>query len=195
MIREPWKLPDEQIDREYFEKHKAIASRNEILWRQNGTRINLVRFTIVADRYLVVTGDLGEAVYQWGESITFQFLAGLSLSYFASKCQASEHGRGYESWSDELARKCLQEDVDRADESEERAQLAKKAIDAGAYEDLHSWTRWVFDESIEDGRYEQYWEQGHLGMRPDIRCQIQLRGLKLAFKAVSEHMETLRQPA
>jgi len=67
----------------------------------------LIRYTIVGGINLVVTGDLGSAVYRWGEPISFPWLGGLHLWYMMSKCEASEWGREAREWNGEQAARGL----------------------------------------------------------------------------------------
>lgn len=39
-----------------------------------------------------MVGDIGEAVYEWGQDVTLDFLANCDLHYFFGKMQASEEG-------------------------------------------------------------------------------------------------------
>ncbi len=49
---------------------------------------------------LVVTGDVGEAVYWWGNhSLDLSWVSKCELDYFAGKCRASEEGRAYCEWN------------------------------------------------------------------------------------------------
>lgn len=71
-------------------------------WRKPGTGIYGVRYILDGGK-LMVTGDLGEAVYVWGGTLTFQSIANMDASYFHSKCEASELGRTYAGWSKDVA--------------------------------------------------------------------------------------------
>lgn len=53
---------------------------------------------IIHRRWLTVVGDIGEAVFEWGEDLTLEFLAALEFSYFLGKCRASDSGRKFEQW-------------------------------------------------------------------------------------------------
>lgn len=65
-----------------------------INWQKPGRWDYGCRFIIHAN-WLTVIGDLGEAVYQWGERLTPEFLAKLNFDYFMGKCVASEVGRPF----------------------------------------------------------------------------------------------------
>lgn len=77
----------------------------EILrWKAPGTFLYFVEY-IARQNTLMVRGDIGEAVYCWPGKISLEWVANHDLSYFHSKCQASEYGRMtqcYE-WNDEKA--------------------------------------------------------------------------------------------
>jgi len=66
---------------------------------------------IINGKFLTVQGDYGDAVYFWSGkgTLTFEWLSGLSLDYFAGKCQASEYGSGFKSWDSDKARDYLEE--------------------------------------------------------------------------------------
>ncbi len=79
----------------------------ELVFRKVRSTDWLIRYTIVGGINLVVTGDLGSAVYRWGEPISFPWLGGLELSYMMSKCEASQWGRQVREWSGEEAARGL----------------------------------------------------------------------------------------
>lgn len=103
------------IDKTYFENaerafkdHKAVLGSSEQLgiqklnWRKPGTGIYGISY-LIHGPYLIVTGDCGEAVYQWSQNITFDFVAGCDIGYFHSKCEASDKGRHNVHWDAQLA--------------------------------------------------------------------------------------------
>ena len=56
---------------------------------------------IITGGTLIVTGDYGDAIYQWNERITWKWFADMDIHYFSGKCQASEKGRRYVDWDSE----------------------------------------------------------------------------------------------
>ncbi len=48
-------------------------------------------------------GDIGEAVFEWSEDLTLDFLASLNFDYFLGKCQASPAGKEFEQWDGRVA--------------------------------------------------------------------------------------------
>lgn len=129
---------------------------------------------------LIVTGDLGDAIYQWSDRISVTFLAGCNLDYFASKCLASEHGRGYAERSMELARlefadrmRWLQEEPE--DDSERQAVDAAADFDDWS-DDPEGYAREIYEEGGDSELTRIYAE---LGMAPSLRCRAHLVGLKM----------------
>lgn len=92
------------LAREWFKDHVATqnhygqdalgADVRVINWRRPNTSNYAVRFILIGG-YVLVTGDVGEAVYGFGCPVTFDFLAQCDWHYFINKCCASETGRDY----------------------------------------------------------------------------------------------------
>ena len=109
------------IRNDWFKTHVAkfdettFSDGTKILrldWRRPGEVWYWVRY-IISGRFLMVCGDIGEAVYEWSENLTWEFLAGCDSHYFASKCMASECGRGGRTWDSEVAEYNLQDNINR----------------------------------------------------------------------------------
>ncbi len=177
-----------------------------IKWHQPGTSFYSVTY-IIRRNYLYVSGDIGEAVYCWGSTISPEFLAVCSLDYFAGKCQASEYGRGYKTWNGDIAYKsCIsyikdmiaEETCDNyypvvaEDVSPEqiKAYLSKKA-DGMTTGDLkeacyskYSLSRWLEDYGVEVFG-QDFWELS-FGEVIDIRCEGHLIGIKMAAEQLKK---------
>lgn len=139
----------------------------ELVFRKVESTDWLIRYTIVGGNNLVVTGDLGCAVYAWGSRISFRWLGGCNLSYLLSKCEASEWGRAAQVWSGEEAARglawhvsqmdrdrrqawrALREDVSRRELNEAMSTRENWAAFAGL------WLRQVWDDL--DGIWEIGW--------------------------------------
>lgn len=89
--------------KEWFSSHVASIPADRIFsniepyvinWRSPDTGNYAMQF-IIHRNYLVVLGDVGEAVYGWGQPLTLEFLKNCDWHYFAGKCVASETGRNY----------------------------------------------------------------------------------------------------
>ena len=94
----------------WFKDHVATFSTfkdengntiEKLIWKKPDSGICMVNYTLFG-RYLIVTGDLGHAIYSWGQNINFKWVSECDLGYFAAKCDASENGRLYKDWDSEL---------------------------------------------------------------------------------------------
>lgn len=100
------------IREEWFKDHAPTFSDHGpfkmLLWRHPDSTNYYVRY-IIHSNVLYVSGDIGEAVYIWGQALTWEWLAGLNLDYFAEKCEASETGRDYVGWDERYGNARLKE--------------------------------------------------------------------------------------
>lgn len=101
--RERWFKKHVAHRHDYLEQSNIGLPISVIDWREPGTSIFAIRY-IISGRSLMVTGDAGDAVFEWSEGITFEFLNNCNLGYFAGKCQASEVGRRYVQWDSDACR-------------------------------------------------------------------------------------------
>jgi hypothetical protein len=177
----------------YFAKHEAAYSRADVggaviehlVWRQPGTSINRIDYVCLNGARLLVSGDLGDAIYTTGAH-DLSWWTRCDLHYFAGKCAASEHGRGYRTWDDDAARRRLREEVARIQEDGEDvdAQLVSDA-DAAILAGHGEWETWM-RESAEALFGDDWWEfVPNFGVRPDQRCALHLIGLKAAMTQVA----------
>ena len=102
MIQQEQNQKSHALAAEWFKDHKAtatnfLAAENEgvqILWRKPDSGNYAVTFTIFGS-YVIVTGDVGDAIYGFGQLITLEKLQTFDWHYFIHKCCASETGRNY----------------------------------------------------------------------------------------------------
>lgn len=196
---------DESLRAEYFAKHLAEYSRAELgratverlIWRAPGTSINRVDYLCDGGR-LFVAGDLGDAIYITGAH-DLAWWTRCDLHYFASKCDASEYGRGYKTWDDDACRGRVNEQVEqmRADGETvdaERVSAALNAIDYGR----DVWQEWMRDEAS-DLFGDEWWDfVPTWGIVPDQRCALHLAGLKAAMaqlRAATPALSATEAPA
>jgi hypothetical protein len=71
-----------------------------LVWKAPNTSICFMRF-VRAGSTLMVSGDVGDAVYQWPSTQSLRWMSDTHISYFMGKCQASPHGRGFKIWDEE----------------------------------------------------------------------------------------------
>jgi hypothetical protein len=185
---------------EWFKEHRAtfvcdnpveepVKFITVINW-QNPASWNYGCRFIIHRRWLCVVGDIGEAVYEWGQDLTLEFLAQIDFGYFHSKCQASEKGRSYEMFDPEVAEKNRLERVKELTETpdEDKGEDDKKELEI-----LSDSSRIAFEEYSEIAR-DYYHETGDvegassistMGTVPDARCIGHFIGLKMAIEQLT----------
>jgi hypothetical protein len=165
----------------------------EILtWRQPESSIYFIRY-IKNRGTLSVSGDVGDAIYQWHHSIgSMECIAGLEVDYFASKCMASENGRGYKEWNEDEAKKDIEDYITECekewDDEEKALDIREKFAILDGNEALSSmgeWHAWLHENGYEFFG-DDYYEFGNIGTVVDMRCHSHLYGLKLAIKQLTE---------
>lgn len=176
----------------WFPGHKAdltTASLGGILmerlvWKKPSTNINRIDY-LCDGPHLIVTGDLGDAVYEAGAN-GLAWWAGISrgsLSYFASKCVASEYGRGYKEWDEDLALLILRDRF--AQDGRDGAREWRKLQEFGGLDVLHSegeWNAWLAESAHEVwGANWSDHEPWGVGRAVALRCEGHLLGLQLAL--------------
>lgn len=161
-------------------------NENEITvlnWKKPGTFTYYIRY-ILDGNYLIVTGDVGEAIYQWYDILTLEFLNECNLSYFAGKCQASEAGRDFKEWDNDKAQKQVKEYIEEYDDLSWDKFL--EAGGDGGFSDEKEWGRWLDDNGYDilgEDHYE--WSYG-CGFKIHSRCEYHKIGLEMAFKQLEE---------
>lgn len=178
----------------WFKDHTATLHTVEL----NGAAVESLRWSkpgssncridyLAHSRHLFVTGDLGEAVYAVYSPASLEWWAKCDIGYFAGKCMASEHGRGYKSFSSDSAKVEIAEII--ADDSchDEPGTLAKKFTEADGplYPNFREeWTEWLHSDGY-GVLGSDYYEYGNVGMAVDMRCEAHLAGLKLALASAT----------
>ena len=161
-----------------------LPENTEVLyWARPKSNTYYIRY-VVMGLYLMVTGDMGDAVYQWGSKVTFTWIAGLDLSYFVRKCLASECGRGYKTWDkDWLNDERMDELTDEY--GAEKINLLCNEGGRGVSSNKIEWTLWL-NEYGYDVFGEDYYELGNAGEDFDIRAVYHFDGLKMAMAQLKE---------
>lgn len=177
-IRERW-FPT------HVAEHRLIGTldsgrREEMHWHKERTSIYGVRYALEHGT-LVVTGDIGDAVYRgWGGvPLTLDWISGLDLHYFASKCTASEYGQGYRSWDSTYAMLAVKEVL----KAMGTLHLFEELDDDGCLFNLDTW-QFFLDKHGQLLFGDDYGEYGRIGQVVDIRCQGHLIGLQMAMVGV-----------
>ncbi len=185
------------LHREWFKDHKATIKESEpggmvtLRWAKPGSGFESATY-LIGCHYrglLVVAGDLGDAMYQWYDRISLEFLADCELDYFAGKCMASESGKPYRQWYPEKVKAALEEhEEELLEEYEELSPLYvehKEELLRNA-DDHHDWIKCLEDLSFDDKGHPlgldwwDYWPG--VGWDHDTRLIAHWLGLRMAWE-------------
>lgn len=190
---EGWSI--EWFKNHIVERHTVVDSykgrdMEVLIWREPGKNTHRIDYFRVG-HVLFVAGDVGEAVYVWSENVSLEWISKLNLDYFASKCMASEVGRGYKAWSEDKAQAWLkdhfapEEGGELTEEQRTRLDMAEDYSIWEAIETQEGWYHWLenYGHDVFDS---DYCGVGSIGKVVHIRCQIHLAGLRMAFERVAK---------
>jgi hypothetical protein len=211
---------EKRIREEWFKDHQARyypytckSIKNDVIekitWKKPGTSAYYVSY-VYQNGTLFVSGDLGEAIYCWAPDMSFEQIASCNISYFHGKCRASEVGFPFNEWSEEKAKKYLEDcfSLDSLDfnnginfntevitdykeefRKKRIKQKMKEIIDYYGTEtpwaDKGSWEYFLGEQGYEIFGSD-YFEFGNIGEQPHLRCRAHLIGLKMAFTQIRE---------
>lgn len=152
-----------------------------LAWKQPDSGHMMIRY-VIQGSVLMVWGDLEAAVYRWSSRITWDFLAGCDIQYFAGKCEASPKGRTYEDYDAHQALIEFEDSIRQRDEEGYRpldAELvedARKAIRYGK----DDWYEWMRANGADLFGPDWYEVLPGLGMDIALTCAAHLAGIKAA---------------
>jgi hypothetical protein len=186
MNKDEYQRQEEMIRNEWFKNHAVLnlnvvesSPKLEVLtWGNPASSSYWVRY-MTCGNVLTVYGDLGEAVYGWGQVVDFRWIAGLDLGYFHCKCCASECGRSFDGWDHRKALARLEEWFEQ-----DRKARRKFNLEGGGGE-IHSKQSWDF--WLAQNGYEVFGDPSELseiGKVIHIRCQAHLIGIKMAMEKI-----------
>ncbi|MBI9082687.1 MAG: hypothetical protein JEZ11_03760 [Desulfobacterales bacterium] len=198
-IRSRWFKDHQIISHDLFGYARGKTPIEVLVWGKPGTSACRVTYVSRAGT-LMVSGDLGEAVFCWNPSggcSSLRWIAGTSLDYFHGKAAASPQGSGiaWVSFDSALAKAEIQEHVRSNMQDDPHYYSPKK--NAGARESLHDLLEAMccanqaeFCGYLNDNHDEvtlavndtDWWEWlPNVGTHMPMRCQAYLIGLKMAF--------------
>jgi len=161
-------------EHKWFKDHQVTShSIDRIVWQKPGSSVYRADY-ILHGPFLAVVGDMGEAVYQWSENLTWAFLNGLNFGYFHSKCRASPKGFPWYDWDEQVARKQVDELFDGSD------YLDKSNRDEclSACSSESDWQMFTMEKGYE--MLGSDWWELNIGKVPALQCVGHWYGLKLA---------------
>ena len=149
--------------------------RQELSCRRPNSGLYAIEY-LIRKNTLIVTGDVGCAIYQWCDSITFDFVAGCHLHYFEEKCVASEAGRDFIEWDPRVA----QYRLTRLKDSDELcSSLASEILQSGAFNEVESVNEFVHSVNGDaDLSGEELAMLCNIGYRVHLRCAMHLHGVQ-----------------
>jgi hypothetical protein len=176
---------DKFIREEWFKTHVAEQTRtldgmfDLIKWKRPENNNYLIMY-IQVPGYLIVTGDVGDAIYSSGFN-SFKRWSECDVGYFAGKCTASEYGRHYKEWDSNYLEKRVKEALEEVEQPwEDFAALGGR----GAMSNQQEWIVWLTEYGSKFfGEDPSYWPAG--GLITSIRCSSHLIGLKMAVKQLN----------
>jgi len=170
---------------EWFKEHEAhyLSEDPTIIEWKNPKSWNYGCHFIIHSQWLCVVGDLGEAVYAWGQTLDLKFLGQINFDYFMGKCRASPSGSRFRQWSSRAALESLQNRLLHESFSDhEKAFIV--SISAGTPKD-------EFDDMLRAAYYDGGFNSdfaasvSECGYIPDVQCVGHFVGLQMAIKQLT----------
>lgn len=172
-----------EVRQRWFPNHQATLETHGpvtvLRWAKPETCFYAVTYLLMG-RTLYVSGDIGEAVFQWGDKLTLEFLKGCDFDYFWGKCCASEVGRRFDGWAENVARHDLDALAD--DDGKAFAVLEGIDLDGEGREAIARASREAYDET---GDCELASIIARAGTVPHMRAVGMWVGLQMAHEQLS----------
>lgn len=158
-----------------------------INYQRPDTWINGMRIMVHAG-WVGFMGDLGEAIYGWGGSLTASFLTGIDFHYFLSKCQASEVGREFRQWDRDVFASALEQYLADEREQEHKVDWIEEAVEQGLG-DSEAETEQLLIEAYHSGNVHDAEEISMIrdfGRVPHVRSIYHFVGMQNALRQLFE---------
>lgn len=189
---------EKQLDaqfRAWFKDHvvthqpTSIEGMEVYSWRKPDSYIDSIEY-MIRGRYLICIGDQGDAVYEWSQGVSLEFLGGLDLDYFAGKCRASSCRSGFgpsgHEWNADKAFETACFHLDERGRELGGTVIEKKLAKVQmSIQDLqeacsgqHEWHQLL--QTHGDELYGDWCELGGVGHTPGVRTRAHLIGLNMA---------------
>lgn len=184
---------ERRIEEDCAEHVATLRDAGRVLdFRRPGTRVYSVRYRIDGP-YLIVTGDMGDAIHQWSSQLSWAFLADCTFGYFAEKCRAHPQGRSPKGWDEDVAVAALRRIVTDPEEREnygipDRTTWARLTGDDPDFWDWDAvdlwsreeWIAWLHEQGHDAFGADFYeWAVG-IGQVPDFHQLAHWKMLQLA---------------
>ncbi len=195
-------LNNEGIETSHFKNHVATLGPfsnisgekiQRLLWKEPDTGICRIEY-LLKDGLLIVTGDLGHAIYWWSDPrCSFEWLSKTGLGYFSSKCEASEAGRRYSEWDPKAVEQWIEEKekdllADYAEDDEKGVMAAWKELKEhleGSGDSQADWHEALANYHDPEGREkalgDEWYEGLDAGKTTHARCYLHWKGIQMAM--------------
>lgn len=185
-IREHW-FPNHVANfDEVMMTERSVSSERPLIqtlnWRKPESSTYFCGY-LIRRGMLFVYGDIGEAVYGWSQDLTWEWLAGLDLDYFAGKCFASETGRGFRGWDPRKAKARLDELLFGNDNLIKKFRRVEEPC-TGLRHDWHHWLSQYGSDVFGDSNIS-LGEISNIGDCVHIRCHGHLLGIRMAVEQMN----------
>ena len=176
---------------QWFKDHRANMLGNPITpaakvisWEKPQSLNYGCRF-IIHRRWLCVVGDIGEAVFEWSQDLTLEFLASLDFGYFHSKCRASASGNKFEQWNPREAWQSLKQ----LEQEYGHDGITKytKELTTGSCKDEYEYAARKFYEKTGEAELASMIVSG--GNAPSVHAIGMFVGLKMAIEQLKANSE------
>ena len=177
---------DKFIREEWFHEHVADQTRTldgsfELIKWKRPKNNNYIMIYILVPGYLIVAGDVGDAIYSSGLT-TFKQWADCDITYFAGKCTASETGRQYREWDSDFLRDRVKEALKQF--SDKSWKDLEDDLGSFAMSSEQEWIGWLTENGDEFFGPDRYcWPAD--GKVIAMRCKAHLIGLKMAVEQLN----------
>jgi hypothetical protein len=155
------------------ERHTLFEFRNPKSWCY-GMRV------LVHAQWVCFMGDIYEATYQWGETVTLDFLAGIDFAYFHGKCRAAATGKAFVDWNGAVAEHGVTSYLVYLEEGQGRHDYVARLRDLQTF-DKEQLTDIADDAYDQTGDCETASMISEFGEVPAVCCIGQFVGLQMAI--------------
>lgn len=184
--REYYNQEAESVRKEFTEHVATISHEIDatkpyfatIVWAKPGTGIMSCTY-ILNHRWLCAMGDIGEAIYEWSQSVSPSFLASCDWHYMFEKCQASPAGRKFQKWDNQFADCWMRERLAEFEEGEVPDWITGITRSRGDKCEFENAARQCYDDT---GDAEEAGAIHDAGMVTDRQYIAQFEGLQMALK-------------
>lgn len=166
------------------EENKKPIRIEFLEWKKEKSNLYAITY-MLNNGFLHVSGDLGSATYRFYDDCDLEWISKCDISYFYSKCEASETGKNFTFWNADEAIKKLESYASQDFFSIEEFKEANG--DSELYNE-QEWMIWLSSHGYEVFG-ENYVEMGNIGETIHHRCFYHLYGLKEAFKNINGQRE------